>query len=97
MYMQVVDYIISIGVNVTKYYRYIINRSLKYNTYVRIKYKEVQMSIDAGDFEYVYNNYNKIMDDVTSIPKEKRTLRQDKLLSDALLMDKLIFDSRHGG
>ena len=55
------------------------------------------MSIDAGDFEYVYNNYNRIIDDVTSIPKEKRTIRQDKLLSDALLMDKLIFDSRHGG
>lgn len=55
------------------------------------------MAIEPQDFEYVYNNYNRIIDDITSIPKEKRTLRQDKLLGDALLMDKLIFDYRHGG
>lgn len=55
------------------------------------------MAIEPQDFEYVYNNYNRIIDDIVTIPKEKRTIRQDKLLSDALLMDKLIYDSQYGG
>lgn len=52
------------------------------------------MSIDANDFEYVYHNYNNIIDNL--ITKENRTEKQNKLLSEALLMDKLIYDSRYG-
>ena len=52
------------------------------------------MSIDANDFEYVYHNYNKIIDDLCF--KNNITKREDKLLKEALLMDKLIFDSRYG-
>lgn len=55
------------------------------------------MSIDAGDFEYVYHNYNNLIDKISVVPKEKRTKREDKLLGEALLMEKLIYDSRYGG
>lgn len=53
------------------------------------------MSINANDFEYVYKNYNNIIDDLIS--KNNRTERENKLLSDALLMDKLVYDSQYGG
>ena len=55
------------------------------------------MSIDSNDFEYVYHNYNDLIDKITAVPKEKRTPREDKLLGEALLMDKLLFDCRYGG
>lgn len=55
------------------------------------------MSIDSNDFEYVYHNYNDLINKISVVPKEKRTEREDKLFKDALLMEKLIFDSRHGG
>lgn len=53
------------------------------------------MSIDAEDFDYIYHNYNKIIDDLSC--KNNITKREDKLLKEALLMDKLIYDSRYGG
>ena len=55
------------------------------------------MAIDAQDFNYVYNNYRSIIDDIVQIPKDKRTQRQDKLFSEALLMEKLAYDSRYEG
>lgn len=39
------------------------------------------------DFEYIYNNYNKIIDELVS--KDTLKPRQEQLLKDALLMDKL--------
>lgn len=55
------------------------------------------MAIEPKDFEYVYHNYNKIIDEVVTIPKNKRTSRQEQLFSEALLMEKLDYDSRYGG
>ena len=53
------------------------------------------MAIEPKDFEYVYNNFNRIIDEVAIIPKNKRTPRQDELFSEALLMDKLVYESRY--
>lgn len=55
------------------------------------------MAIEPKDFEYVYRNYNKIIDEVVTTPKGKRTPRQEQLFSEALLMEKLDYDSRCGG
>lgn len=54
------------------------------------------MSIDADDFEYVYHNYNHLINEISNTPEKKRTLRENKLLSEALLMEKLVYDSRYG-
>lgn len=53
------------------------------------------MAIEPKDFDYVYNNYRKIIDDTVSIPRDKRTKRQEDLFSQALLMEKLVYDSRY--
>lgn len=46
------------------------------------------------DFEYIYKNYNKIIDDL--IIKNLRTEKENKLLDKALLMEKLVYDSQYG-
>ena len=53
------------------------------------------MAIEPEDFNYVYKNFDKIIDEVVHIPKEKRTQRQEQLFSEALLMDKLVYESRY--
>lgn len=53
------------------------------------------MAIKSEDFNYVYNNFNRIINEIVIIPKEKRTPRQDELFSEALLMDKLEYESRY--
>ena len=53
------------------------------------------MAIEPKDFDYVYNNYRKIIDDTVSISKDKRTKRQEDLFGQALLMEKLVYDSRY--
>ena len=55
------------------------------------------MAIEPKDFEYVYCNYNKIIDEFVTTPKDKRTPRQEQLFGEALLMEKLDYDSRCGG
>ena len=53
------------------------------------------MAIEPKDFDYVYNNYRKIIDDTVFIPRDKRTKRQEDLFGQALLMEKLVYDSRY--
>jgi hypothetical protein len=53
------------------------------------------MAIDPQDFDYVFHNYNSIINSYSG--KHNLNDFERKRLGDALLMEKLIYDSRHGG
>ena len=51
------------------------------------------MAIDPKDFDYVFHNYNNIINSYSG--KHNLNEFDRKRLGDALLMEKLIYDSQH--